>query len=665
MHSAQLNHRSALAALLVAAAFGLTASTAVAQQPAEPPAEPPAEAPKKPPKTPKAPKAPKKAAGKKGAGAEGGAPGKAPSDTPYEGQGDAPAKPPVTPPAAGKGGEGKAPAGSGGEGKGAEGKAGAPSEPAPGTEPGSKPPEGGGPSDAPLVSPNQPGPTPGKGPQDATAAAKTGAKPGEQVNATAGVEPKKDEPKEGEGPTKVAGEVQTTEERPSEVYAEDWWSTARPALELHGYFRARAEFDYKFALNRRDVSPMWPQPADNQYLAFKDSQGTLHTVTVCGSDPLHLEACDGNTNLGANMRFRLAPVLHVSDNVRIITQIDMLDNLVAGSTPEGYANVPSSSGGYAVVPRNGYAPLSFLSTTQWAPQAGVNSTKDSILVKRVWGEYATPIGQIRFGRMPGNWGLGMYENSGDGYDSDYQTTVDAFMVTTGIKSWDLYATFRLDFANEGSTTASFAEQQGQPVDAAQMDDVNQYVFQVMRKQNPSDIRRDLAAGLPTFNGGAYFAYRHQTLANDASGSANTGSLGAANTTIGSGYVRRGAEAFIPDLWFQFQFEKFRLELEGIMLWGSIENTDNNVGSTNYVNPADAADPGWKIRQFGFVAESEYRAVEDRLRIQLKFGWASGDSDVESLAVTGSGLSPQLTTDRTFSEFRFHSTKCSHLPVIEL
>ena len=31
-----------------------------------------------------------------------------------------------------------------------------------------------------------------------------------------------------EGPTKVAGEVQTTEERPSEVYAEDWWSTARP-----------------------------------------------------------------------------------------------------------------------------------------------------------------------------------------------------------------------------------------------------------------------------------------------------------------------------------------------------------------------------------------------------------------------------------------------------
>ena len=44
-------------------------------------------------------------------------------------------------------------------------------------------------------------------------------------------DPKKDEPKEGEGPTKVAGEVQTTEERPSEVSAEDWWSTARPGVD--------------------------------------------------------------------------------------------------------------------------------------------------------------------------------------------------------------------------------------------------------------------------------------------------------------------------------------------------------------------------------------------------------------------------------------------------
>jgi uncharacterized protein (TIGR04551 family) len=60
-----------------------------------------------------------------------------------------------------------------------------------------------------------------------------------------------------------------------------------------------------------------------------------------------------------------------------------------------------------------------------------------------------------------------------------------------------------------------------------------------------------------------------------------------------------------------------------------------------------------MRQFGLAGEAQYTAVEDRLRVGLKFAYASGDSDVESLAATGSGLQPQLTTDRNFSTFRFH------------
>ena len=61
----------------------------------------------------------------------------------------------------------------------------------------------------------------------------------------------------------------------------------------------------------------------------------------------------------------------------------------------------------------------------------------AVEVKRVWGEYMTPVGQLRFGRMPSQWGLGMVDNAGDGIDSDYQTTVDRIMFVTGIKSMDL------------------------------------------------------------------------------------------------------------------------------------------------------------------------------------------------------------------------------------
>ena len=56
-----------------------------------------------------------------------------------------------------------------------------------------------------------------------------------------------------------------------------------------------------------------------------------------------LDPCENNTQLGANMRFRLNPELHISDNLRVMSQIDMLDNLVLGSTPSGSSNVPAAA----------------------------------------------------------------------------------------------------------------------------------------------------------------------------------------------------------------------------------------------------------------------------------------------------------------------------------
>src|SRR5690606_28967482 len=121
--------------------------------------------------------------------------------------------------------------------------------------------------------------------------------------------------------------------------------------------------------------------------------------------------------------------------------------------------------------RGGYAPTGAFATTQWAPTAGQNSLSDSVAVKRVWGEYTTPIGLLRFGRMASHWGLGMLVNDGNGHDSDYGSTADRLLFVTGIKSWDLYFGALWDFANEGPTSATLTERQGQPYDLAQGDDV--------------------------------------------------------------------------------------------------------------------------------------------------------------------------------------------------
>jgi uncharacterized protein (TIGR04551 family) len=364
--------------------------------------------------------------------------------------------------------------------------------------------------------------------------------------------------------------------------------------------------------------------------------------------------CSDGTQAGANMRFRINPELHISDNLRIMSQLDLLDNVVLGSTPEGYANLPNKDGGYSVAGRGGYSAIGAFAATQWTPTAGVNSTTNSIAVKRVWGEYVTPVGLLRFGRMPSHWGLGMFANGGDGHDSDYQSTADRIMLVTGIKKYDIYFAGAWDFANEGAISGSLTQQQGQPYDSNQLDDVNQFVLVAVRRRNPELQRLELAKGQAVINGGVYFVYRSQFLANDGTNADEGASIGQTSDNVRKGLVRRGAKAYIPDLWLQFLYKKFRFEAEAVMVYGSLENTGRSGGSgTDYNNPADPSNPGWKIRQFGLATQSEFRALEDKLKIQLGFGWSSGDPDVDSLVPSGDKLQPQLTADRTFSTFRFH------------
>jgi uncharacterized protein (TIGR04551 family) len=125
-------------------------------------------------------------------------------------------------------------------------------------------------------------------------------------------------------------------------------------------------------------------------------------------------------------------------------------------------------------------------------------------------------------------------------------------------------------------------------------------------------------------------------------------------------VRRGYESVTSDLWGQFLWQKLRVEAEAALIWGGIENTDTQ-GGNNFENPAgsDSGDDGWHIRQFGLALQTEWRAVEDRLRFNFDFGFATGDDDVEGINGLGGrtaalgGLDDQLTKNRTFSTFRFH------------
>ncbi len=485
------------------------------------------------------------------------------------------------------------------------------------------------------------------------------------------------------GEAKSKGEQDKPESESStydRVFAEEWFKTARPTFELHGYFRVRSELFAHMDLNRHDdpSSALWPRPASDDY-TFLDQNGDeqRNTVELCGDSPATPERCESFTQAGANMRLRVSPVLTVSDNIRAFAQLDLFDNVVLGSTPDGYVNEPADAGGYSVRARGGYTPIGAFAATQWAPVAGGNSFSDSIQVKRAWGEYVSPVGTFRFGRMPDHWGLGMVYNGGDDLDADHATTIDRIMFKTGIKSVDLYFAGMWDFANEGAVGGPYYgcsqiergcddveiqaqryELEAKRYDLIQSDDVYQWGLQVYRKRDPQRAKLELARGDVVVNGGAYGLYRTQFLESFAP-------LGANPREVSETLVRRGYETFVPDVWGELMWDKFRVGVEAALVYGGIENTDVRSGN-NYKNPnsPEGEDDGWNVRQFGFTLQSSYRAIEDRLRVDFGFGFATGDDDVEGINGYGpgnplqddaplGGLDAQLTQNRTYSTFRFH------------
>lgn len=462
-------------------------------------------------------------------------------------------------------------------------------------------------------------------------------------------------------PSQSSAEQAPAVSRRDEVFAEEWWTHARPAVEFHGSFRTRAELFHNFALGR--VEPpsqaIWPRPSDNRYTAHN---GNAYGPQLCtgsetdatnsdSDDPRNLYDCDNNFQNSANLRLRLAPEIHVSDNLRVMSQIDLLDNLVLGSTPEGYRFGVLDSDGVEVIQRSGYNQLGVYDTTQLPPNTGSNSFSDSVRVKRAWGEYTTPLGELRFGRMPDHWGLGMLYNAGDGYDDDYQTTFDRLMVVSGLRDLDLYFAASWDFMNEGSLGAINIPG-AQPYDRASMDDVNQYTLRVFRQVSLE--QQKLAKGDVVLNGGVYFVYRSQTLANDQ---ALPGDLGGATPNadpdaLADSYARRDAEMYIPDVWFELKYEKFRFSFEGAAVLGSIGSLSVAPNTEETFRSSDPL----RLAQFGIATEIEQKLVEDRLRLKFNFGWASGDPDTYDEAVPGElipGPGQVQINDDTLSTFRFH------------
>jgi uncharacterized protein (TIGR04551 family) len=392
-------------------------------------------------------------------------------------------------------------------------------------------------------------------------------------------------------------------------------------IELNGYMRLRADW------------------MDNFHLGFNDTGNGApfrRSLTCSPSTPSDVTdgVCSGSIG-SSNLRVRLEPTINLSEHVALHLQIDALDNLVLGSTPRRV---------YPVAPD---APTGGLGTGQTAPEGGKGSPWDSVRVKQAWADVKTPLGALRFGRMPSQWGLGILSNAG-GYDwihdttcldCDYGDTVDRFIFGTTIPGTSLRAAIGYDWVATGPTFGQLdawsRRDDGQPIDGDDADDATQYVLMLSRIDDPDIWQATVRDGRTAVNLGLQFFYRRQKL--EARADLDPADPAAA-------YLTRNLTAYIPDLWLRFTTGRLVFEGEIAGVFGTIDNL---------VDPTAAS---MSLAQIGAVGRLQYYLLDGSLELMLEVGFASGDDweDERSgtIHIDDANYLPRDAADTTLSRFLF-------------
>ncbi len=314
---------------------------------------------------------------------------------------------------------------------------------------------------------------------------------------------------------------------------------------------------------------------------------------------------DSDTLAGANMRFRWQPQLNIGQRLKIGLTLDVLDNVVLGSTADyGAARAD--------------VPLVFLSDSQV-------SAGDTIRVKEVWAQWNFLNAMLfRGGRMADHFGLGMVHNGGKCIDCDFGDYADRVSVL--MKAFGFHAHFFLDSPGEGASFALDGQTFGQPLDGNNMDDVIRWGFDLgytpVTREAKEARRKALGSGKVVFDAVLRNSFTSQNLTSSVpTEQAECSAEDAANPSYDCVELRkRDADLWVPDFWMRLQWRPnfdtfFRMELEVAGLIGDVGFVQNR--------PVEGfVDSSKEFLSMGAVLQLEL--TRKKLSYGLEFGIATGD-----------------------------------------
>ena len=300
-------------------------------------------------------------------------------------------------------------------------------------------------------------------------------------------------------------------------------------------------------------------------------------------------------------QMRLSPRLSYGEIATLQADLDILDGVIWGDNAEVaalplFATDPSSTG-------------------------FDGNPIDGLSLRRLWLELKIPVGVLRVGRQPSQWGLGLLANKGDGLGADFGDfqhglSADRILFATkpvqivqtlmgnpnAGKGWGskLIMAFAYDQivdladkadAENGEATCSTCPPQ--VVLSRPGDDVHQYVLVLAYK----DEKANLLTDSDVLVAGVYGVHRVQK--------------------------ETKSKVWILDAHLKLRLGNFGLETEVLFLAGDTEAIDTGFNPKTIDIKGGALRAGYYEREFD---------------IELELGWAPGDSE---------------TTDENFTGFPFH------------
>lgn len=171
---------------------------------------------------------------------------------------------------------------------------------------------------------------------------------------------------------------------------------------VHGYYRVRFEYSHDLDLQRPNAG----------------------IVNATGQND--------NNRFGSiffgQQRFRLNPHVKLNDNIAFHAQMDFLDNLLFGqSSVRGLTIHNPVTGSFTLPDAN--APFGVTGSSGGDVLEGGGGNFN---FRRLWVDIFTPAGQLRIGRQPSQFGLGIFSNDGDSLEGDFGDTYDRILYLAGL-----------------------------------------------------------------------------------------------------------------------------------------------------------------------------------------------------------------------------------------